>query len=621
MTPAVYGLASLFCGLGGKTLGLLRSRGAGGSRFESVGAFDLDADACADFELLTGSLAQRVDLGIIEPVELAARCSRRPDVVVMSPPCVGFSGCLPEGLSQTERYQDLNSLALRAIDLALESWETPPAIILLENVPRIRTRGASLLERIKVLLRAADYEVDERDHDCGEIGGLAQSRDRFLLVARHRVLAPTPMLVPPNLGLRSMASVLWELPVPTPGSTTGGRMHKLPRLAAINWARLASIPAGRDWRYIPAAIQLPGDTNRHAGKYGVQREDQPAHTVISEARTGKGWADVADPRLVPRDARQNGGFGVNDSNWPAHSVLGSADVRNTFASVTDPRVGGDDAGRQSGLYGVNASHGPSHAVLANARAGNSSWASVADPRSECTRREGALGVQDPSGPYTTSVIGSQQVHNSPSSVVDPRVDYVPRRGTFGVQDPAEPSSTIRGEHSVRQAPAGVADPRDLFRPTHELVAGHPPTVSRDEWVDGEFWLFGPPIELTSKGKPCHLIIRAPDGTVHRPLTTLELWRLQGGPVWHRPGEPEELEIGAEGGKWVELTGKSDSAHRKRIGNAVPVHTARAIGEVMLEVLDAGATEVFRLSSGGIWVAPELVTKHAAAESGSTGVGA
>jgi site-specific DNA-cytosine methylase len=635
-----YGVASFFCGLGGKTLGILRSRGRDGSRFESVGAFDLDADACLDFELLTGAKAQCVDLGRIRPDELAAKCSRRPDVVVMSPPCVGFSGCLAEGLSQTDRYQDLNMLAVRAINLALESWTTPPAIILLENVPRIRTRGAHMLGQIKALLRAADYEIDERDHDCGEIGGLAQSRTRYLLVARHRKLAPTPMLLPPNLGLRSMASVLWELPVPTPDSPAGGPMHKLPRLAPLNWGRLASIPAGRDWRWIPAAIRLPGDANRHAWKYGGQRDYQPAHTIIAEARTGNGWADVADPRLAPRAARQNGGFGVGDHDLPAHSVLGEGSVRNTFASVTDPRVGGDASDRQSGLYGVNDGGRWSHAVLGSARAGSSSWGAIsdprlgcsphagtmgvgnpsrasgtiigaadihntsvaiADPRSECHRREGALGVQDPACAYTTSVIGSQQVHNAPSSVADPRLDHAPRRGTFGVPNPSRPSSTIRGEHSVRQAPAGVADPRELFRPTHELVAGPPLTATLDEWVNGEFWLVGPSVELASKGKPTHLIIRAPDGTVHRPLTTLELALLQGLPAWHRPGDPEELVLGAGGGQWLVLAGKKDSGWRKRIGNAVPVHTAQAIGAVMLEVLDAGATEIFRLSCGGIWV--------------------
>jgi site-specific DNA-cytosine methylase len=99
-----YNLATFFCGSGAKTLGLLRARGRDGSRFASVGAFDIDPIAVLDFELLTGATGQVVDLGAIETHQLAERCEGRPDMIVMSPPCKGFSGCLPEGVSQTEKY-------------------------------------------------------------------------------------------------------------------------------------------------------------------------------------------------------------------------------------------------------------------------------------------------------------------------------------------------------------------------------------------------------------------------------------------------------------------------------------------------------------------------------------
>lgn len=46
----------------------------------------------------------------------------------------------------------------------------------LENVPRIQTRGAALLAQIVALLQASGYATDQRTHDCGELGGLAQHR-------------------------------------------------------------------------------------------------------------------------------------------------------------------------------------------------------------------------------------------------------------------------------------------------------------------------------------------------------------------------------------------------------------------------------------------------------------
>lgn len=442
-----YKVVTLFCGLGGKTLGFVRARSERGSRFESIAAFDVDKDACTDFELLTGSKATQADLGSLTPSDLRELCPQRPDVVIGSPPCKGFSGCLPMGMAKTKKYQDLNALALYSLDLVLEAWDKPPAFILWENVPRMLNRGATLLRRAKALLREKGYEVDLRVHDCGELGGLAQSRGRVLLVARHRELAPTPLLRPPPQGLRSMGSVLWDLPVPTPNSTDGGPMHRLPRLSTLNWVRLAAIRAGRDWRDLPAKIHMAGD-----------------------------------PRLAPRAARQNGGFGVNDSTIAGHTVLADGSVRNTWASVADPRLAS----------------------------------------------------------------------------------------------------------------------------THRLVAGQPLDVSREDWVAGTFELLGDRLDVERKGSPGHVIIVAPDGTVHRPLTTLELAMLQGLPVWHRPGDPRELVIGEPGGQWLELSGTSQARWRERIGNAVPPPTAQAIAEQVLGILDEGTDEVFRLSASGVWVEQERV---------------
>jgi site-specific DNA-cytosine methylase len=639
--PRVYKVVTFFCGLGAKTLGLLRARSQAGSRFESIGAFDVDPVACKDFEIMTGAMAQVVDLGTIKSWELAKRCEGVPDVVVMSPPCKGFSGCLPESLSKQEKYEALNRLALQSVKLAIKAWPGAlPKLILLENVPRMISRGADWLAKITKLLRKAGYEVSLEPHDCGEWGGLAQKRERLLLIARLRSACPSHLLRPPALGLLPMASVLWQLPPPVPGSTAGGPHHRLPKVNALNSLRLSAIPPGQDWRAIPEHVhmvdvdpRLPEDGKRHAGKYGPQDPSQPAHTVIAEARTGKGWSDVADPRCGgDPHGRQSGLYGVSSSEGPSHTVVAAARAgSHSWASVTDPRLE-DRSSRQNGGYGVNDSSRSSHSVLAEGSVRNT-WSSVSDPRAEprfadcirkgpfilddgaidprstCSRFEDAIGVSDTARPYKTPVIGHQKVENSPSSVADPRVldPRVPaqNRGNFGVQDPRRPSATIRAQHPIRTAPSSIADGRELFRPTHELVAGQPWTGDRDAWVRGDFWLVGPDVRITKGGSGCYLIIRSFDGTVHRPMTTAELMLLQGIPVWHRPGDPTELALDDPTGQWVQLGG-SDALVREHVGNAVPVPTAQAIGEVMLEVLDAGASEVFRLSSGGIWVQPETM---------------
>ena len=88
------------------------------------------------------------------------------------------------------------------------------------------------------------------------------------------------------------------------------------------------------------------------------------------------------------------------------------------------------------------------------------------------------------------------------------------------------------------------------------------------------------------------VIRALDGTWHRPFTTLELAALQS------LVDPEE---------YLELDGLSDSDWRERIGNAVPPDAAEAIAGVMgTTLLLAWSGETFMLSSAPIWVKPVAV---------------
>jgi site-specific DNA-cytosine methylase len=131
------------------------------------------------------------------------------------------------------------SLSLRGIWLALEAWETPPALVLLENVPGITSRGSDWVRQMKGLLQGYGYAVAETTHCCGELGGLGQRRKRFLMLARHIEQVKSWVRVPPKRPLLSIGQVIGALPVPLPGSSAGGYMHRLPRMSAMNWVRLA----------------------------------------------------------------------------------------------------------------------------------------------------------------------------------------------------------------------------------------------------------------------------------------------------------------------------------------------------------------------------------------------
>src|SRR3546814_17843421 len=86
--------------------------------------------------------------------------------------------------------------------------DSPIPIILFENVPRIRSRGRKFLDQIIALLRGYGYSVNEDTHDCGVIGGLAQSRKRFLLITHHPAQVPPFVYQPQHPRLRGVGEVI-----------------------------------------------------------------------------------------------------------------------------------------------------------------------------------------------------------------------------------------------------------------------------------------------------------------------------------------------------------------------------------------------------------------------------
>jgi site-specific DNA-cytosine methylase len=516
----------LFAGLGGA------SKGFADAGCRILAAVDNDPEACADHETITGHEAVCADLAEMTPQELRDACGgERPDIVFTSPPCKSFSGCLPLAKSKTDKYVELSSLAQRGIWLVLEAWpDAPVPLIVMENVPRIQTRGREWLDQTQKMLAAYGYVSEETTHDCGELGGLAQHRRRFLMVARHRQQVPEFLYEPPKQRVRGIGEVLGELPVPTPDSDAGGPMHHLPRLSAINWVRLALIPAGGDWHDIPDEVAISQRDARHNGGYGVNAWEEGAHTVVAEGSIQNTWASVQDPRI--RCAPRATAYGIEGWSEAAGTVVGAACHDNGPFSVADPRV-------------------------------------------TCHRREGSMGVTGWCE-TSTAVIANGTHHNGPWQVADPRLGCSPYRGFYYVHGDDEPSHTVIGDFRMCKG-ANVVDGR-LATPTHLVI----------EREEGQA-IVGPELDLESRqsAKPVP-VIRALDGTWHRPMTTLELAALQG----------FDVRIGDE---WLELAGGSHKRWRQRIGNAVPPPAAAAIAGSCRATLDAARNGDFLMCGEPVWV--------------------
>lgn len=404
----------LFCGIGGGALGFQRARAEAAGltgRYRTIGAVDFSAPACRDFEALTGESATCADLATMTPAELRAACGGEvPDVVFTSPPCKGFSGLLSTAQSKTPKYQALNRLVLQGLWLTLEAFAPRvPRLILLENVPRIAQRGQDLLRQVKALLQGYGYRWDERTHDCGEIGGLAQRRRRYLLAARHEATTPVLVYEPPVQRVRAVGEVLEQLP--PPDAPEAGPLHRIPRLKWKTWVRLALVPAGGDWR----SLGTTQDGEPWRGTYAVVPWGGPASTVTGNGRPGgTGVGAVADPR---GPAAYRNLYRVEAWDAPAHTITGAARVMGGAPSVADPRTP-----RFNNVYRVVRWDAPSVAVTGGGTP-TSGGVCVADPRiTGRGSRPDLFGVLAWDSPAKT-VTGSASVSgsNSPATVADPRL--------------------------------------------------------------------------------------------------------------------------------------------------------------------------------------------------------
>lgn len=406
-------------------------------RFRSLGGIDLDPLACQDFERLTGSPALCADVARMTPAELRDFAgAAAPDVVFSSPPCKSFSGLLSKKAAALPQYVQMSRLVLDWTRLMLEAWPTPPRLVLIENVPRIASRGAPLLAEVKQLLGAAGYVFHQGSHDCGELGGLAQHRQRFLLVARQPSRASALLYQPPKKRVRACGEVLESLPMP--GDPAAGPMHQLPRISWLNWVRLALIPAGGDWRDLPGTLE-EGQARREVfRRYHVGRWDRPVATVAGGGTNGP--TAVADPRLAAFGFK--GAYGVTDWAAPAGTVTGESLPPNGRFAVADPRAPWAVKVAYDHGYGVLSFGEPSPTVAGGSHPGQGAY-SVADPRLTCQPRSGVYGVLSWQEAAKT-ITGSAGIDTGAFAVADPRVESL-RQLRDARQAPADPPIIIAAD--------------------------------------------------------------------------------------------------------------------------------------------------------------------------------
>ncbi|MBU9153143.1 DNA cytosine methyltransferase [Burkholderia gladioli] len=620
----VYNSFGFCSGLGGGAKGFRKAMsrvGAMTATWRCIGGIDNDPAAARDFRTLVGVPCTVMDLFTREQYTAfhgapppagwreataadvrAAAGHEHPHCVFISSPCKGASGLLSETLSRTPKYQALNELTLRCVWLMCEAWKDDPVeLIVFENVPRLATRGRHLLDQIVALLRHYGYAVNETTHDCGVIGGLAQSRKRFLLVARHAAKVPAFLYEPEQKRLQGVGTLLGRMALPG-DVAAAGPMHRVPSLQWKTWVRLAFVEAGSDWRSLNKLAVENGQLRdylivpaMHNGVLGVNRWEEPCGVVAGASRPGNGSFSIADPR-GPADAAQYQQYGV--LNWGDHSgtITGQKSPGQGTFSVADPRTGV----KHNNCFRIVPFDQPA-GVVTGGTGPSAGGQGVADPRPPAGPLFSKYKVTEWTAHAGTVIGGDDQ---GAYAVADPRSGgSFEGAGKYRVTGFDEPAGTVIARSDSGQGAFAVADPRPGMRRERGdayLTGGHygvvgwgqpSGAVSAAAGHDNGRWSVADP-RLPAANEKTVAVIRALDGTWHRPFTTLELAVLQS------LVEPEEQ---------LELDGLSDQAWRERIGNAVPPDAAQAIAEVMgTTLLLAESGETFQLSSTPVWVRPVAV---------------
>lgn len=520
----------LFCGIGAGAQGFNMAKARVGTtvaRFVCTGGIDVDPGAIKNFDRLTGAKGTVLDLfsreqyiafhGHQPPADFCEATpadvrkaldgpnGERPAVIFLSAPCKGFSGLLSASMSLTDRYQALNGLTIRGVWLICEAYKDGPIpVILFENVPRIMTRGRPLLDQISAVLRSYSYNVAETVHDCGELGGLAQSRKRFLLIARQREIIPNFIYEPEKRRLRGVGEVIGKLPLP--GDPIAGAMHRVPMLQWKTWLRLALVPAGRDWRALNELVVEDGVLRDYGivpegvreNSLGVCRWGDSVPTIRGVYRSPyQGRMSVADVRVA---AGRNGQFGVmgmgsvanliHGESMPSNGIYAIADARppgadwnadvlgvrswtmtigvvaarngvtNGANCIADPRPGYGPATHHNIFYVTGFDARGKSIVSASHPAGGA--LSVADPRpgyGESTHRYvlGVLDWLDSAG----MLGGSPKPTSGANAIADPRCENGhPKSVMLGVRAWAgKAAPTVKGDMSVGTGPYAIADVR------------------------------------------------------------------------------------------------------------------------------------------------------------------
>ena len=306
---SAFSCVDAFAGAGGLSLGL---EWAG---FDLTYAFDADETAAATYALNVGP---HVEAKLVEAVTATTLREKLPshiesvDLLAGGPPCQGFS----KQKRGAHNGDDRNRLVL---EFARLIKDVQPKYFLLENVAMLgQKRGKrytdSVLAELSKFYRFYPHFYNSADY------GLAQTRERFIIVGENLGLAPRFKVPAPTVKKwKTVGRVLAGLPEPPEDYSEHVNFpnHYRAKVTAPNIQRFSFVPQGGGWQDIPMKHRLPChqivDTKSGGWPdvYGRLRWDGQCPTITAgfdSFTRGRYGHPLYDRPLTPREAARLQGF-------------------------------------------------------------------------------------------------------------------------------------------------------------------------------------------------------------------------------------------------------------------------------------------------------------------------